>query len=33
MERDQTQKDTFYDGIDPDTESEEDIKEELRSFR
>lgn len=32
MERDQTEKDTFYDGIDPDSESEEDIKEELKDI-
>lgn len=32
MQRDQTQKDTFYDGIDPDSESEEDIKDELKDI-
>jgi hypothetical protein len=32
MQRDQTKKDTFYDGIDPDSESEEDIKDELKDI-
>lgn len=32
MQRDQTKKDTLYDGIDPDSESEEDIKDELKDI-